>query len=80
VSYYNQDGSFAWNNGHAPRTVFKTVTAVVGERLQPRVPAGLMCRGHSSTNRTNGSFTVKCHCNIRRTCSFGWVRKLSCLL
>jgi hypothetical protein len=73
VSYYNQDGSFTWNNGRAPRSVFKTVTAVVVVRLHTRVPATLMCRGHSSTDRANGSFTINCHCNIRPTCSFGWV-------
>ena len=37
VSYYNQDGSFTWNNVHAARTVFRTVTAVIVELLHTHV-------------------------------------------
>jgi len=70
VSYYNQDGSFTWNNVHAARTVYRTVTAVIVERLHTRVPASPMSCGHSSTDRANGSFTVYCPCNIRPACSF----------
>lgn len=68
---HNQDGSFTRNNGHASRTIFRTVTAVIVERLHTRVPASLMSCGHSSTVRGNGSFTVNCYCNIRPACSFG---------
>jgi hypothetical protein len=54
VSYYNQDGSFIWNNVHAARTVFKTVTAVIVERLHTRVLASLMsCVIHQRTVLTD---------------------------